>query len=359
MLRGLLVAGLLMGSAALVPSTADADGTQSIPYTCDETTEPDVGLAPDTLAAPLPITAEDSVETAKIFQQVTWTASLGFPAIDPPITVYFDSFKVTIPIPEDVAVLSATLANPTGQTANPPLADVSITRTATEIVVELPKLSRQDLQHRIRIREHPTTHLTEVNYPETEGGLFTGGTAVVLPVVTIVGVPLPAASGTTINWVSPVVSTAINIGDATYSCDADEATTIVSTDVGTTRQLCDGRGVTVQLGYNAPTGAADVIQGRSTADTANGGGGGDRFCGLGGVDTFHGAAGNDRALGAAGNDKLFGDAGDDRLQGDAGTDTLNGGAGRDNLIGGTQRDTCVGGTQHDTASTCEVKQSIP
>ncbi len=351
MSRGLLVAVALTGVVAFSASRADADGVQSVPYTC---TEP--GALPD-LSAPVPLTTSDSVDPARIFQPVTWSTQLSLPEVEVPeilVKIDFVYFRVRIPIPTGVHVTSASLVAPANETLNPPAADMTTTVTASEVVIEVPKASlQQDFAHRIRLR----TGSTIPTYPENAFSDVDTGSPVVLPIVRITGVPTPAAAGTTVNWQAPVLDTQA-LG-AMFTCTPDEPTTITSTAVGTQRQLCDGQPVTVQVGFNNPTPAANVIQGTAAADTVNGLAGNDRFCGLNGIDTFRGSTGSDRAFGGAGNDVLKGDAGADRLQGDAGADNLQGGADRDNLIGGTQRDTCNGGPQRDTAQTCEVRTSIP
>jgi hypothetical protein len=352
MTRVLLIAAALAGVVAFSTKGAEADGAQEIPYTC---TEP--GALPD-LSAPVPLTTSDSVDPAKIFQPVTWTTALSLPAVEVPEILQkidFVYFRVHLPIPPGVHVISTRLTPPAGQTLNPPAADMSTTITATEVVIEVPKTSlQQDFVHRIRLRTGSSTP----TYPESAVSNTDTGSPVVLPIVSITGVPTPAAAETTLDWQAPILDTQA-LG-ATFTCTPDEPSTITSTAVGTQRQTCDGRPVTVQVGFNNPTAAANVIQGTNGADVnVNGLGGNDRFCGLLGNDSFRGGLGNDRAFGGGGNDTLKGDAGDDRLQGDAGADTLQGGAGRDALIGGTQRDNCNGGTQRDTAQTCEVKVSIP
>lgn len=354
-IRWSVLAVVLAGVAVLVPSSAVADGEQSIAYTCNET-NPDNQLVPQ-LSASIGVTATDSADPVKVFQPVTWTAEVELPDIQPPISVALSYLRVRIPIPSSITAVAAGLSAPVGQTPNPALSDISVAVTPTEVVVQLPSVP------------NPSQQWIQARSAAAGGGLYypvnflSPGSPIVPPVITITGVPTPSASGGTVSWSAPEFDTElVYLGDPdTVSCLADQAPapSIVDTAVTNGVQLCDGQPVTVQLGFNAPTQAANVIQGTPRNDTTNGLGGNDRFCGLAGVDTYNGGGGADRALGGAGNDKLRGDAGNDRLQGDAGDDNLQGGANNDTLVGGSNRDTCNGGPQNDTATTCEVRQSIP
>ena len=340
------LAALLAGLAVLVPSSAKADGEQTIAYTCNET-DPDNQLVPE-LSAAIAVTATDSADPVKVFQPVTWTAEVELPDIQPPISVALSYLRVRIPIPTNITAVAAQLSAPVGQTPNPALSDVSVEVTPTEVVVQLPE------------SPNPSQQWVQARSAAAGGGLYypvnflSPGSPIVPPVITITGVPAPSASGATVSWSAPEFDTElVYLGDPdTVSCRADPEPdpSIVDTAVTTTRQLCAGQPVTVQVGFNTPTNGADVIQGTPANDTVNALAGNDRFCGLDGGDTYNGGGGDDRALGGAGNDKLRGDAGDDNLQGGANNDTL---------IGGANRDTCNGGPQTDTASTCEVRQSIP
>jgi len=354
MRRGLLVVVALMGVVAVGTSRVEADGTQEIPYTCTEQA-PRNPIAPDSLSAPVPLTTSDSVDPARVFQPVTWTAELGFPAVEAPIPIEIVYLRIRLPIPSNVHVISATAVAPPGQTPNPAISHIAVNRTANAVVIEVPKPSLRDPQHRIRV-----TTAGAVTYPAVEGG--PAGNPVVLPWLKIVGVPTPGAADTTVDWAAPTLETRVKGPfqiDATYHCGPDAPTAVWSTAVGTDVQQCDGRDVTVQVGFNAPTTGPDVIQGTAGPDWASGGAGADRFCGLTGADLFSGGGGNDRALGGAGNDTLRGEVGNDTLMGGPNADTLYGGANQDTLIGGTQRDTCNGGPARDTTQTCEVRQNIP
>jgi hypothetical protein len=354
MWRGLALAALVAGAAA-VPSAAEA-GDEAIAYTCSEAETTDLGLP--SFSAEVGVTATDVPDPAKVFQPVTWTFDLAEPELAPPLPVDLHFLRVRVPIPEGLTNVTASAVAATGETPNPALSAVSVQVTGGEVVVQLP--ATPSTSNRIFAGTDGS-----LKYPHAEGNLLSLGNPVVLPLVRVVGTPTPDLAGTNVEWQAPTIESKANVAalggspDVVCEPDLDPDPVVAATAVSTQRQLCDGRAVNVQLGFNTPTAGSDVIQGTPAADTANGLGGGDRFCGLAGIDTFRGGPGNDRAVGGAGNDKLFGDAGDDRLQGDAGTDTLNGGAGRDALVGGTQRDTCIGGTQRDTAATCEVRQSIP
>ncbi|HYF47434.1 MAG TPA: calcium-binding protein, partial [Acidimicrobiales bacterium] len=313
---------------------------------------------PNSLSAPVPLTTSDSVDPAKVFQQVTWNADLTFPEFDAPLEVYIDYLRVRIPIPANVHVISAGVVAPPSQTPNPPLSHISVNVTANAVTLEVPRPSLQGPANRIKV-----TTAGAVTYPANQANPSQNGSPVVLPSLRIVGVPTPAAAGTTINWPAPTLDTRVRVPafnvQATYACTPDAPTVIWSTAVSEDVQLCDGQPVTVQTGFNPPTAGADVIQGTAGNDSAAGLGGPDRFCGMTGADQFSGGAGNDRALGGAGNDTLRGEIGSDTLLGGPNADTLYGGANRDHLVGGTERDTCNGGPERDTSQTCEVRTSIP
>lgn len=356
--RGVVAAVLLVGLAALAPGAAEAGGTPT-PYTCNETSE--TGLVPE-FSAELTVGGSSTPASARIFQPVTWTVDIDEPALSPPLSVNLSYLRVRVAIPDDLTNVSAKLVAAQGETPNPAISAISIQASAGEIVVQLP--SNPGNNNAIKAwadddmtNPHPGSHLT---YPSN---ILTAGNPVVLPRVQVTGTPTPAAGGTTVTWQAPTVESALTVSAqaVTVACtpDGEPDPAVVSTPVSTTRQACDGKPVTVQLGFNAPTGGNDVIQGTPGADTTNGLGGNDRFCGLDGGDTYRGGPGNDRALGGLGNDRLNGDAGDDRLQGDAGNDTINGGAGKDTLLGAAGRDTCIGGPQRDSGIACEVRQSIP
>jgi hypothetical protein len=353
MARIAVLAALVAGTAALVPTVAEADD-EPTPYTCtvfDGNVPPGELLSFD---ADLLVTAPTAPATAKVFQPLTWTFDIDEPDLAPPLSVNLNYLRVRIAVPANLTNVTARAVAAAGEMLNPSADLISVTATGGEVVVSLPNPPATTNRW---IRAGSDGSLT---YPSTFSAF---GNPVVLPRIQVTGVPTPGAGGTDVVWRAPTIESATVIGPdpVTVDCTADGDTppVITSTAVSTTRQTCDGKPVTVQLGYNAPTAGPNVIQGRAAADSTNGLGGADRFCGLGGADAFHGGPGNDRAVGGLGNDRLFGDAGDDRLQGDGGTDTLNGGAGRDSLIGGTQRDTCIGGTQRDTAATCEVRRTIP
>jgi Ca2+-binding RTX toxin-like protein len=355
--RGLLVVGALAGSAVLVPGVdAGARSVEPIAYTCKDAGE--VPVVPE-FDADLSIDGTPTVASPKVFQPVTWTFAIDEPALAPPVKVTLQFLRLRIPLPDDLTNVSASVVAGTGETPNPPVSDISVQVSGEEIVVQLP--ATPDLAHRIQADTDGTLRYPYVVGAEDGPPL----PLVVLPRIKVTATPTPVAGGTNIEWRAPVIeSRAPVVGsptprDVTCSANADPDPVVVSTPVSATRQTCDGRPVTVQIGFNAPTTGNDVIQGTAANNTVSGRAGNDRFCGLAGNDTFNGGAGNDRAIGGAGNDKLRGDAGDDRLQGDAGSDNLQGGTGRDALIGGAQRDTCNGGPQRDTAPTCEIRQNIP
>ena len=354
--RGLVLGALLVGAVASVPaSTVEAGETPALPYTCID--DPDIGV-PD-LAVPLVLTASGTPVPAKVFQPITLRAALETPDLGSPLTLTLDYLRVRMPIPDGVQLLGAAVTAPAGETPNPPIADISVDVVGSELVVQLPS--------------DPATHDPILVASEQQGGALTYpylnflsiGSPVVLPDIVVTAVATPDAAGTVVDWSAPEIDVQAVVplpgspAQVTCTPDGDPDPVIASTTVTEQVQQCDGRAVTVQLGFNAPTGGNDVIQGRPGNDTVNGLGGADRFCGLAGNDTFNGGAGNDRAIGGPGSDRLRGDAGNDRLQGDAGTDNLQGGTGLDTLIGGTQRDICNGGPQRDTAQTCEVRQQIP
>lgn len=345
-MRGIIVLAAF-GVAATLAAPAEADGPQSIPYVCHGPLPPFEG--------PLAITTSDSVDPASIYQPLTWRIELGLPATTSPLTADSDYFRIVFPIPAGVDVQSATAVAAPGETPNPPLSDISVVMSQSEVVVDLPKSAARDATHRIRTAENTGTR----TYPESESVPAISGQPVVLPDLVVTGVAVPGSGGRHVRWSAPTIDTEFSAFDAAYSCYPDLSVNVLDTTIGTGTQLCDGRPVTVQLGFNEPTSGTNVIQGTAANDTVNALGGADRFCGLGGVDTFNGGPGNDRAVGGEGNDRLRGDAGDDRLQGDAGADNLQGGDGNDTLVGGTQSDVCNGGPQIDSATTCEVRQNIP
>jgi Ca2+-binding RTX toxin-like protein len=373
--RGLLVAALLVGSMWVTGEAAQG-GPPSSPtdYTCRDTSA--VPIVPD-FEAGVSVDGTSVPASAKVFQPVTWTFAIDEPELAPPFSVNLHYLRVRIPRPANLTNVTAQAVAATGEVPNPPINAISVTTTANDIVVQLP--ASPSAANRIKAwadddpgrvdppgdGDQDERTGTGLSYPSN---LLRGGDDVILPNIRITGTPTPAAGGTTVNWAAPTVESAVTITlpeedpqDATIACTPDGETppTIIGTNVSTQRQLCDGKPVTVQLGFNAPNQAANVIQGRSTNDSVNALGGNDRFCGLAGNDTFIGGAGIDRALGGAGNDTLRGDAGNDYLQGDAGNDNLQGGAGNDRLVGGLNRDTCNGGPNTDTQATCEVRSSIP
>jgi RTX calcium-binding nonapeptide repeat (4 copies) len=342
--RVLVAVGLFGGLALIAP--AAADGPQSIDYTCHETTDPPQGV-PD-FSAPTAMTTSDSADPARVFQPVTWTADVEFPEIQPPTDLYLDNLVLSVPIPDGVAVSRATLVAGAGETPNPPLSALAVH------ILAGPRLIRVDLPaspgptRRILVQDDG-----DVFYPADPDHPASHGPRVVPPVLRIGGVATEAAAGTTVEWKAPRVSTRFVVLSPTHAralCLPDGDPTVLTTDVSTDVQQCDGEDVTVQVGAGQPTAGPDVIQGTPGADTAGGLEGADRFCGLGGNDTFNGGAGSDRAFGGGGNDDLFGNGGPDLLDGGVGDDFLGGGPGAD---------TCRGRTGHDTAAACETVTGVP
>ena len=109
---------------------------------------------------------------------------------------------------------------------------------------------------------------------------------------------------------------------------------------------------TSQLTFNPrnehPTGHADWLTGKPTAETINSLGGNDTVFGSGGDDHISGGGGNDRLFGGTGQDALDGGAGADIIAGESGNDVISGGAGADRLYGDAGRDQLYGGNGRDT-----------
>lgn len=358
---GLVTVALAAASVVAITSPpVGAGGPPAVDYTCAETSS--TGLVPN-INVPVDIIATGPAALPKVFQPVTWTATLQEPNLLPPLSINLHYLRVRVPIPANVTAVSATLVAAPGETPNPALNLISLEVTADEVIVLLPGTPGASN----RIRAASAADGGGLTYPSN---ILSIGNPVVLPQVQITGVPTPAASGGDVTWRAPELDTAVTITaqDVTLTCapDLDPDPAINTTSVDTAVQLCDGRAVTMQADTprspspapspttagltTAGTTGADVIQGTAFVDTVNSLGGTDRFCGLNGNDVHNGGGANDRALGGGGNDRLSGGGGDDFLNGGVGTDTLNGGAGRD---------TCNGGTQTDTGTACEVKLSIP
>lgn len=339
-LRWFAATALAAAAAALV--TPAAASPTAVPYQCVEN---GTAVGAPAIEATIGLEVTTSAGPVRVFQPVTWTLDLEEPDLLPPLAIALHYFRVRLPLPPGLSAVSARAIATPGETPNPTLSAVSVSVTADEVILQLPAAPATNR----RIFAGTDGFL---GYPYTEGSFFAPKTALVLPRLEVTGHPSTPAA--TVDWEAPVVETAATtvLGNPDYRCapTATPTSVIASTAVGTAVQTCDGKAVTVQLGYNTPTAGNDVIQGTAGNDTVSALGGNDRFCGLDGNDTFRGGNGNDRARGGNGNDTLRGDAGTDNLAGEAGNDTL---------VGGPQRDVCAGSTGRDTATTCEVLTGIP